>query len=119
MRLPKNEVLAVVGFALALAFALLLASAVASCDNGSNIPIDPSQCELDPNSYGCPGFDVCAEEGVEECCPECEVCETCETCPEPETVYLCKHYRKECHKTWEHGYNCWFVKEWKPCEKPH
>ena len=39
-------------------YALLVS--VASCDHGSNILIDA------------PDFDVCAQEGVEDCVPECD-----------------------------------------------
>lgn len=61
-------------------FLTLLTIFVAGCEHGSLIPIDPITDEP---------VDVCAVEGVEECCPEPTVCPptiTCETCADPEAV---------------------------------
>lgn len=106
-----------VAFVLAC-FGLAMASCNDGRNHGSNIPIDP--------------YDVCAEEGVEDCCPDCEACETCEVCTEPETVYLCKKRIKACARTWQWGNNCprtgghdddceeyceW-VSVWEPCDGP-
>lgn len=105
-----------------LGWVAILAVMFGGCNHGSEIPIDPSQCELDPSSYGCPEFDVCAEVGVEECAPECD---TCEVCPPTSTVYLCKRFRLVCDKTGNWGHNhdnrcghCRWDVRWEECEGP-
>ncbi len=104
----KNQIV----FWAGIAFIVVCVSvALASCEHGALIPIDPD-------------VDICAQEGVEDCCIDCEVCEDCEVCvvcAPPTTVYLCKERVKVCPKSfcykWDGGC-CHYETKWVGCEGP-
>ena len=95
---------------------VLASTMLAGCNNGSNIPIDPTCVEL--------VTDECVPEVVEEFCDVCPppvICPPIRVCPDPETVYLCKERIKVCPKTFCYKWGgdcCHYETTWVECEGP-